>query len=129
MATGTDKSMQLKDKDALLHDDKSDINNQNNLLLPMESGTTSPHSANSNETQSLTSGDSWDKFNIILLKFLNNYIKQVKTNKEQMIETNGGLNGKLQSRRSSQASQDKSTRSTKPEYDSANSSMLDGFFF
>lgn len=98
----------FKDKDALLH---SEDKNENNLLFVSNS---QHHNNKSNEhsAQNIKLEDYWDKFNKILLKFLNNYVKQVKTDLEQqIIETSNRVNNKgsgntRQNRRSSVLSSD-----------------------
>lgn len=79
----------FKDKNALLHNDDR---NENNLLF---ASNTRHHTNQSNEfsAQDNKLENYWDKFNKILLKFLNNYVKQVRSSVEQkMIETKDRVN-------------------------------------
>lgn len=102
--------VQFKDRDALMHtEDKSD-QNQSDMLLAHERHQID-QSNRGQPSQKLE--DYWDRFNKLLLKFLNNYIKQVKINEEQISEvygkgTNKENDGNMrQNRRSSTV--DKST--------------------
>lgn len=88
----------LKDTDALINTDEhsSDNDQQSNSLIASSPVLGENDSSEVDKTpQELLAGlkngasrDSWDKFNLILLKFLNNYIEQVKSkhNKSQKME-------------------------------------------
>lgn len=93
---------ELKDKDALLHDDNHLDNNLNLNQHHQNSLFVSNQSRLIDLKQNLRSntGDSWDKFNSLLLTYLNNYMKQVKLNEEHSSSLE---QSKRQNRRSSLA--------------------------
>lgn len=99
---------ELKDKDALLHDDNDPMGNDSGTNVNQNSPLgVSNYSGlqHLNERLRSNSGDSWDKFNALLLKFLNNYMKQVKLTEEQRnLYDDMQSRDKRQSRRTSSSS-------------------------
>lgn len=124
-------SLQPKDKDALLENSegKSDIQQKNNLLLPIDNNTQQQNQLKQEKNNK--SLDSWDKFNILLLKFLNNYIKQVKNYEKQTLDSvpnNFIVNRQTNSMKTSEGYRSQTTRrSSQDIYDkqTASSNKID----
>lgn len=71
------------DKDTLIHTDDTEMGSESNAL-PSHNNLKRPDSSS---RMRANSGDAWNRFNALLLEFLNTYVRQVKNRQDSLIET------------------------------------------
>lgn len=92
--TNDSKLKQMKDSGASVHSgEKSDISDQTNtLFISTDNDRSNSHSQTLNRLNPKDGvSDSWNRFNTLLLKLLNTYMKQIRNYEDQMIEESDQL--------------------------------------